>query len=246
MSNTSLSILLLIALAATTFILSCKTTQEVPEDLTTLTEEIKMQKNPCFGKCPVYTLTIHKGGIATFDGRKFVEKYGIYTKVLSKKEYKKIKKAFNAANFWTLDDDYPSNISDLPKTRLSFTKDGKTKTVVGDIRRPKVVKDLDKMMAEIGNSDGWTLRSVPKMELPDYYITDELIVAVKPSISMEEWVKNFSDFDLSIVKEIGRNRNMYLLKYDESKIQPALIMNKLLMDEAITVLEFNKEVKPRQ
>ncbi len=227
------------------FSFSCKTTK-VPEDLSTLTKEIEMTKNPCFGRCPSYVLTIYKGGIMTYDGKKFVPKYGLYTKVLSKSAYNDLKKAFNAANFWALDDNYPSNIPDLPKTRISHVKDGKTKTVVGDINRPKVVKDLEKQLETIGESEGWTLKSVPNLELPDYVIPDELVISLKRNIDVKDWLKKYESWNMEIKNPISEQRNLWLFKFSNPDLNSAQVMNHLSMDEDVIVLEFNKKLENRK
>jgi len=144
-------ILLLIA-----FSFSCKTTQTIP-DLNTLKKEIIMDKNPCFGTCPYYTLTIYEKGYASFEGKKDVKKMGLHSKKLSQKEYEGVMRAFKASNFFELDDDYPSQVSDLPKTAITYNKDGKSKTVTGDdLSRPAIVLSLDSLLTQIAQTDGWT------------------------------------------------------------------------------------------
>ena len=138
---------------------SCKTPREIPADLSTLTKEIIMEKNPCFGTCPYYTLTIYENGIASFEGKRDVEKLGMHTKILSSKEYEGVQRAFKASNFFELDDDYPSGLSDLPKTVITYHKEGKSKTVTGDIERPDIVLGLDKILSQIAESGGWTLKA---------------------------------------------------------------------------------------
>ena len=117
-----------------------------------------MEKNPCFGTCPFYTLTIYENGIASFEGKKDVEKMGLHTKILSPKEYEGVQRAFDASNFFELKDNYPSGLSDLPKTAITYHKDGKSKTVTGDIERPAIVLGLDKILTQIAESDGWALK----------------------------------------------------------------------------------------
>jgi len=148
--------LILIALFAFSF--SCKTTQDIPDDPGTLNIEIQMDKNPCFGSCPYYTLTIYEGGVVSFEGKRDVEKLGLYTKKLSNKEYKGIKHAFEGSNFFELNDNYPSDLPDLPKTAISYHKNGKSKTVTGDIARPQIVLSLDSLLSQVAESDGWTMK----------------------------------------------------------------------------------------
>src|SRR3989338_4618068 len=53
------------------------------------------QTTPCFGRCPLYTLTINgETKTATFIGDKHTEKIGTYTKAISKSELEVFVKAF--------------------------------------------------------------------------------------------------------------------------------------------------------
>jgi hypothetical protein len=122
-----------------------------------------MDKSPCFGTCPYYTLTIYENGIASFLGKKDVEKLGLHTKRLSKKEYEGVHRAFEASNFFELDDNYPSDLPDAPKTVITYHKNGKSKTVKGDYSRPQIVLGLDKILSQIAESDGWTLKEAPQI-----------------------------------------------------------------------------------
>jgi hypothetical protein len=223
---------------------ACKTTK-TSNDPGALIPEIVMQKNLCFGKCPYYTLTIYEGGLVEFDGKKFVEKFGLYNKKLSKKEYRAVKRAFKNADLWSFENTYPSNLSDLPKTQISFTQNNQTKSIIGDINRPQIVKGLDQLLVSIANSGGWTLLSVPDMKLPEGFIEDELIISVKPYTNIREWIKKYPDWNFEIIEEIGRDRNLYLLKFDAHGLQPSQVMNKLSMDDDVKVAEFNKKVKGR-
>ena len=116
-----------------------------------------MDKNPCFGTCPYYTIIIYEKGYASFEGKKDVEKMGFHKKKLTKKEYEGIKHAFESNNFFELKDNYPSNVPDLPKTTITYNKGDKSKVVTGDeLSLPSIVKALDKLLSQIAMSDGWT------------------------------------------------------------------------------------------
>lgn len=225
-------------------IVACKTTEK-SEDISELSAEMSLTKGPCFGKCPVYDLTIYKGGMAAFEGKRFVEKFGLHTKKLDKKEYRSVLQAFENADLWSMEDHYESNVSDISKTTISFTQKDNTKTITGDITRPKQLKDLEKLLVAIANSDGWTLQSIPDREYPDNFITDELMISLKDKVEVRAWMQKYADWDLELVKEIGRGRNLYLFKYDHEKFKPAQVMNTLSLDEEVKVAEFNKEVKGR-
>ncbi len=145
------------------FSYSCNTTQEIPADLSTLKKEITMDKHPCFGTCPHYTLTIYENGIASFEGKRDVEKLGLHVKILTKKEYEGVHRAFKASDFFALNDDYPSDLPDLPRTAITYLKEGNSKTVTGDeTSLPAIVLSLDKILTQIAESDGWTMKATPQ------------------------------------------------------------------------------------
>jgi len=152
--------LFLVSLFTITF--SCNTTQEIPADLGTLNKEIEMDKSPCFGTCLHYTLTIYEKGIASFEGKRDVDKLGLHTKKLTSKEYEGVKHAFEASNFFELEDNYPSDLPDAPKTVITYHKNGKSKTVTGDFTRPQIILSLDKILTQIAESEGWTLKEAPQ------------------------------------------------------------------------------------
>ena len=75
-------------------ILSCKTKKEqveeaVEETISVAGEEIDslfvtLKRTPCFGKCPVYTVSIYNKGFVRFISKKDVEPLGSNTTVLRK------------------------------------------------------------------------------------------------------------------------------------------------------------------
>jgi len=233
------TILLFSFILSLAFVVSCKSPKET-DDPSTLVREMELQKNPCFGKCPYYVMTIYKGGIVRFDGRKFVKKFGLYTKKLSKSEYKAIKKAFKAANVWSFEDSYNSDIPDIPKPRITFQQGDKIKSIIGDINRPQIIKDLQTKMEAIADSEGWTMRSVPNPEIQDYYITDELIISLKPRHDVKEWLKKYESWNMKILNPISEKKNLWLFKYDNPDLNPAQVINLLSLDEDVMILEFNK------
>lgn len=222
------------------FFTNCKKPSQL-SDFEKLTKEIEYKTSPCFGKCPYFTMTIYKGGIVKFEGKKFVRKFGTFTKKLKKKEYKALRQAFIDANLWDLEDSYSSNIPDIPKQRISFFHNGKQKNIIGDMARPKQVLDLEKKLEAIAKSqDKWTVLEIPNPEVQDYYIKNELIVGISRNRDIKDWIKQYPDWNMEILNAVSKPRNTWLIRFEKPDFNPAQVMNWLSMDEEITVLEFNK------
>jgi len=117
---------------------------------------ITLQKTMCYGKCPVYTITIHGNGQSVYVGKKNVDKIGKYEKRLEKVEATNLIKAFEEANFFDFQDEYTAKITDLPTTYITFSSKGKTKKIRDYYGAPEELKKLEKLVEDIANSEGWT------------------------------------------------------------------------------------------
>ncbi|HXA02767.1 MAG TPA: DUF6438 domain-containing protein [Cytophagaceae bacterium] len=117
---------------------------------------ITMEKTACYGKCPIYTITIYGTGKAEYDGKKNVKKLGRYEKQLNSNETIKLFKAFDASNFSDFQSEYDTSVTDVPSTLISFLHRGYKKNIKDRMAAPEELKNLEKMVEVIAESDGWT------------------------------------------------------------------------------------------
>lgn len=152
-------------------LLSCDTTQkaqQTPTEPQTMTKpsgapgapvtpvSITYKKGPCMGKCPVFTMDIDETGKVTFNGRKFTNKDGQYTKMLTREELNALHLQVTVANFMSLDDSYDSGILDAPTTTIIARSSTREKKVTFRGKMPDDVKPLRDLLDKIYLSEGWT------------------------------------------------------------------------------------------
>ena len=133
-------------------LISCTSTKKVGDVNVPI---IKLEKTSCFGNCPVYSLYIFENGSVIFDGVKNTDIIGSYKKQLSHSELKDIINSFNNANFFDFEDEYTSSITDLPTTYISYNYKGKYKKIRDYTGAPKKLKELEKIISNIVNEEGW-------------------------------------------------------------------------------------------
>jgi hypothetical protein len=125
-------------------LLSCGS-KKIPRDLGELEKKIELSKGPCYGNCPVFTLTIYEGGVLEYHGIQNVEKNGYFIRKMEKKGYKELLQAFEEAQMSQYEDYYPNPVVDFPTYKLTFLE----KSVAGNQRMPeplvKLIKELDKL-----------------------------------------------------------------------------------------------------
>ena len=90
---------------------------------------VTLSRGACFGRCPIYTLSIKNNGTAVFEGRNATDFLGTYQKQFTPSEVEEIFKRSSDYHVDTLQSNYVVRISDLPGLDLTFTINGKEKNV---------------------------------------------------------------------------------------------------------------------
>lgn len=102
-----------------------------------------MEKTACMGSCPVYNLKVYQDGWATLEGTANIEFIGNYQLKLSESEISDIRAAFEKYDFFSMDEKYYANFSDLPTTYLYYKEDGRSKKIMDYHGAPDNLKQLE-------------------------------------------------------------------------------------------------------
>ena len=82
---------------------------------------IGMEKGSCYGKCSVYNIKVYKNRVVVYEGIANVDKYGLYSKKLTKEELNNLISSFEVSNFFKYDSVYPSSVIDFPMIKLFYS-----------------------------------------------------------------------------------------------------------------------------
>ncbi|MFT5513707.1 MAG: hypothetical protein ACI8SE_002116 [Bacteroidia bacterium] len=130
---------------------ACKNRNQVPE-----IASVVFSRTVCYGTCPVYTMTITGNGLATFEGERFTDKIGSFTKQFSEVEAKTLFEDLATYSWAAFKDEYPASVSDLPSTVFQFTYKDTNKKVIVSGEHPSALDVLEHRLSKIAESDGWT------------------------------------------------------------------------------------------
>jgi len=148
------------SVAAAAFLAACQGTYPgaIPADF-----QITLERGPCFGACPVYSLTVSADGTVQYEGLNFVTVEGNQEASLAADEVEKLFQAVVSADFFALDDSYAVLATDLPSITTTVTVQGRTKSVYHyglgcgtdlDTAPPQLCA-LEALLASIPASQGW-------------------------------------------------------------------------------------------
>lgn len=81
---------------------------------------VNIERTPCFGKCPVYTLSIMSNKTVRYEGLENVSSKGAHTFKLPSYKYRKIIQKLENLPFQDYEEEYGATIRDLPKTIITY------------------------------------------------------------------------------------------------------------------------------
>ncbi len=123
---------------------------------------ITLNRGPCFGTCPIYTVTIHGDGRIEYEGAQFTAHPGKYEAKISVAQVRALFEKFRAANFFALRVEYRGEVTDNPTYTVTLRYDDHEKRVVDYVGRmvamPLVVTELERAIDEAADTARWVAR----------------------------------------------------------------------------------------
>ncbi len=203
------------------------------------------KKGGCFGRCPIYTMTIFENGQAEYNGARFTNRLGVHTKQLDRTQVNALKKTCREANLFQFPDKYEVRIPDLASSTLIFHDGKKKKSIFWKDKADDTVKAIGKSLEAIADDkSGWTLKK--GQALPEYFIENEFIIQLKEGVDEKAFAKMYSDYDLTVKERVTPRGSYWTMTYNPAKIEPYDMLNKLSSNEQVVVAEFNKRASMRR
>jgi hypothetical protein len=129
---------------------------------------IVLERTPCFGGCPVYTVSVSPSGEVTYQGRAHVRRLGTTSLRISGERVDSLLEELDRAGYFTFADNYlPSEAAcgryatDSPSAITTVTHRGRTKTITHDYgcgSAPAALVVLERRIDEVLGSGQWTGR----------------------------------------------------------------------------------------
>ena len=129
---------------------------------------VALERTPCFGTCPVYTVVIARGGEVTFTGTRHVAQAGQATATIPPERVDSLLTELEAAGYFGFADAYVMDspacglyATDSPTVITSVTREGKTKTIRHDrgcSAAPPELSQLEQRIDEVAGTARWVGR----------------------------------------------------------------------------------------
>lgn len=217
-------ILIFIAIISV-FHLSCKNTKKAAATQTETKNTMVVQgplkiftidQGPCFGRCPVYNITLTNDSILHLNGTNFINYMGYHQRKLSAEEFNIIMSKYYAISYNKMADVYDAGIPDMPISNLVFYDlNGLVEKKIRNAgNAPESLNELQDAVRPFINKMGWekdvNMENAKK---------DELIVQLKKGTNIKSIIEENARFGLMIKETLSADNGLYLLGYDLGKIE---------------------------
>lgn len=213
-----------------------------------------IDRGPCFGKCPIYTMQVYKDGKVVYTGERFTTKLGTYEKKLDDKEFKALIKLFASADFFNFQEEYASEIPDLAHVSIYYSNGKESKKVGGKENRPPSLMQLQYALEKIAESPDWTLIQAAEsqgenvdernQEQKSEIIKSEIIIEPKPG-TLSKFLQDWDAKTVYLTDRITEDGRLWLIKFNTAKFDPEEMLKLIKGDERIISAEFNKKLQTR-
>jgi hypothetical protein len=143
-------------LAAATFAFADSSVPQAPSGSSVM---LSLERTACYGRCPIYTVTVLRDGTVKWEGKQFVKVTGKATAKLPATALTALAEAFKRADYFALADKYDSyDVTDHPSAITSYADGGKTKTIHhyhGDRSAPEKLSELESKVDELVGTNRW-------------------------------------------------------------------------------------------
>jgi uncharacterized protein DUF6438 len=129
---------------------------------------ITLSRSACFGRCPVYLLSVTPSGAVTYEGKAHVRVVGMANAQIAREKVDTLLSELDKAGYLTFANRYVSAepacgryVTDLPTVTTSATLRGRTKRIEHDYgcgSAPGALIVLERRIDEVLNSGRWTGR----------------------------------------------------------------------------------------
>ena len=168
-------------------VLTCGTvvTAGVPQAATPV--KITLERTACYGRCPVYEVTVDDTGRVTYNGHQYVRVSGRRTAMIDRAAVAKLVADIERAGFFELKNSYEAMVTDNPTVFVTVEIGDRKKRVRDYVAGPRVLRELQREIDRVTNSRRWvsldpeTLAEIQRSTAPfdKKRLTTELTAALR-------------------------------------------------------------------
>lgn len=115
----------------------------------------RMERTPCFGQCPTYTINIYQSGWSLLEGKQFFDYEGFYTTKFTEEDLIQIEKLALKYGYHKMDHVYDAPVTDLPSTTTIVNTESMNNWVYNRMNSPDELRSFERDMETMIKDKQW-------------------------------------------------------------------------------------------
>jgi len=232
---------------------ACSTLYPSTKNVDSYQLRARYEQGPCFGRCPVYKLSLYQNGLVVYEGERFTNRPGTWEKLLGRDETKRILDSFALVDMSRFPASFPSRVPDLATKTLAYVDadTGNTYSTSWKENRPDELERLGQIMQRVAESGGFkqasdTIRTGPNLLGQSVQLAaEEIIVHLKAGVNPRAWIVRYGKQNAQLKERISPNGNYYVVLSDPNIMGTNELINFMRRDESVISVQRNRQVTPR-
>ncbi|MEM9836455.1 MAG: DUF6438 domain-containing protein [Bacteroidota bacterium] len=210
-------------------------------------------QGPCFGRCPVYSLKLYDNGLVIYEGQRFTDMPGTWSKVISRSETAAIIDSFTRVDISRYPTSFPSRLPDASIKTVSFVTAPYNTSYSTSWREecPDLLAQLGTMMERLANTGGFkqvsdSIRTGDNLfGNPISVAKEELIVHLKRGTNVNAWLVKYGKQNVTLKERLNPNGDYYVIFADPNYMGADELLGFIRQDEDVISAQRNGRVSPR-
>ena len=147
---------IILTLLFAAFFISCHSGRNISKNI--LSEAfISIEKTPCYGTCPVYSMSIDGDGVALLTAGAFMDEVGFFYSMVQADSVSSLFRHAKVCDWDSYDSTYMNQYLDLPSTIIRFSMNAKDTITVqyNTVNTPEQLKLLGNKLAFLQEKMDW-------------------------------------------------------------------------------------------
>lgn len=228
---------------------NCSVLVPSPERIADYQLRVQYHQDACFGRCPVYTLSLYDNGLLVYQGERFTEKPGLWYRLIGQRETQELIDSFQNLDFASYPSTFPSRVPDMAARSLRYIDEsGRDHKTTFKEERPDQLLELAERMLAMAEAEGFKKYDGPNSgifgETPDL-APQEIIVELQASVNAAAWIVNYSKQNVQLKERISPGSDYYLITADPNLMDADELLPILRQDPEVMSAQRNQQLSPR-
>lgn len=244
---------LILTVLISLLISGCAFLAPTPKHLENYQLRATYQQGPCFGRCPIYKLSIYQNGLLLYEGERFTDKEGTWYKLLGRTEVAALLDSFTALDMSRFPSSFPSRLPDAATISMSFINlpsGERFATVFKEEANEELLRMADRMRS-LAASSGFrqyvdTIRTGENLIGQTIQVKkEEIIVHLKAETNPDAWIVKYAKQEASIKEKLTPNASYYVILASPATMPIKELIDLMRRDEAVISAQRNQQLNPR-